>query len=217
MGKVSKSAAKVSKPGNRFHTRRSLHHANPKAMRAHNARVGAVIHAYNSAHSYVYLALMNASSDDSHKATHDIWFSFGSDKAQREFTLAYIRKNERIKPPIRRAFVWALTALNELATLRNDIAHTDMIWAYDRLEAGLLAKDPTRKRLEDRPFDDSWRHLKGDFSALSNYIMDLAWDITFRNTWPSAKRPRLWLSRAENTKRQERNRRAKLKARQRPA
>ena len=213
MSKASKSIARVSRPGDRFHTRRSLHHGNPTAMRSHNARVGAVIHAYNSAHSWVYIAFLHAARNDSHEAARDLWFSFGSDKAQRDFAALYFRRNSMIKPPIKRALVWALNALGELSTLRNDAAHTDMIWAYDRLEPGILSRDQARKRMEDRPFEDNWRHLRGDFSALSNYIMDLAYDVLMENTWPSAKRPRLKLSRAENAKKQERNRQAKQKAR----
>lgn len=216
MSKALSGSVKVSKPGDRFHTRRSLHHGNRKEMNKHNARVGAVIHAYNSAHSYVYLSLLAGARNDSHQATKEMWFSFGSDRGQRDFAINYFRNNRDIKPPIKRALVWAITALNELATFRNDVAHTDMIWAYDKLEAGFLSKDMTRKRLEDRPFDAHWRHLKGDFSALSNYLMDLSWDINWKNTWPSAKRPQLRLARSENAKRQERNRQAKRKARSSP-
>lgn len=204
---------KISRPRDRFHPKRSLPHGNPTALRKHNERVGAVIHAYNSAHSYTYLAWMNAAAKDNHQASHTIWFSFGSDKSQRDFVMNYVRNHKKIKPPIRRSIIWALTALNELAVLRNDIAHTDMMWVYTKMEAGFLPKDGTRKRLEEQPFDKNWRYLKGDFSALSNYIMDLARDITLENTWPSSKRPRLRLSRSKDAKSQERARQAKRKAR----
>lgn len=183
-------------------------------MRRHNERVGAVIHAYNSAHSYTCAVWLHAASKDNHRSIDRIWFSFGSDKSQRDFVINYVQNHAKIKSPIRRAVVWALTALNELAILRNDIAHTDMVWAYTKLEAGFLAKEATRKRFDETPFDENWRHLKGDFSALSNYIMDLAWDITMENTWPSARRPRLKLSRSQDAKSQDRRRRAKKRARQ---
>jgi hypothetical protein len=101
-----------------------------------------------------------------------------------------------------------------LAQHRNDAAHSDMIWHYDRLVPGLIARNQTHTRMEDVSFDRLWRSLQGDFSALSNYLMDLAFDISFENTWPSAQRPKLRLFRSEDTKRQERNRKAKRKARQ---
>jgi hypothetical protein len=91
-----------------------------------------------------------------------------------------------------------------------------MIWHYDHLSPGLIAKDPTHKRFSEAPFDVVWRPLQGDFSALSNYLMDLAWDVLQVSTWPSSKRPRLRLSRSEDTKKQARNRRAKQKARGAP-
>lgn len=212
MSAASKSVGKVSKPGKRFHTKRSLHHGNPAEIRKHNARVGAVIHAYNSAHSWVYLSLMHAARNDSHQAIKEIWFGFMSDNAQRAFALKYFRNNNQIKPPIRRALVWAITELDGLATLRNDAAHTDMIWHYDSLTPGVLPKEATRKRLDTQPFSENWRFLKGDFSALSNYIMDLAYDILFRNTWPSAKRPQLRHSGYQSATTQERKRQAKKKA-----
>lgn len=215
MSKAIASVGKISRPGDRWPTRRSLHHGNPAAMRRHNERVGAVLHAYNSAHSYVYATLMSAASGDSHQATKELWFSLGSDKSQREFVLNYVRNNQNIKTRVRNALIWALTALSELSTLRNDIAHTDMIWAYDKLEAGYLAKDPTRRRFESQPFDENWRYLKGDFSALSNYIMDLSWDVALRNSAPSSRRPRLRLSRGQDSRTQDRKRRSKKKAQQR--
>lgn len=90
MSKALSSVGHISKPGDRWPTRRSLHHGNPAAMRRHNERVGAVIHAYNSAHSYVYATLMSAASTDSHRATREIWFSFGSDKSQRDYVINYV-------------------------------------------------------------------------------------------------------------------------------
>src|SRR5690606_15008972 len=121
------------------------------------------------------------------------------------------RENTAIKAPIRRAITWAIKALNELARHRNDAAHSDMIWYYDRLEPGLIAKDATHERFSAAPFDGKWRSLRGDLSALSNYLMDLHLDVSMGNTWPSAKRPRLVLVRSQDTKKQERNRRAKRK------
>jgi hypothetical protein len=183
-------------------------------MKRHNARVGAVIHAYNAAHASVYMVLSHAAQEDSHEASRELWFSYGSDKAQRDFTVIYCRENAKIKPPIRRAIAWSISALNGLAQHRNDAAHSDMIWHYDRLVPGLIARNQTHTRMEDVSFDRLWRSLQGDFSALSNYLMDLAFDISFENTWPSAQRPKLRLFRSEDTKRQERNRKAKRKARQ---
>src|SRR5690606_2177478 len=112
-----------------------------------------------------------------------------------------------------RALVWAINALNQLATFRNDVVHADMMWAYDKLETGFLSKDKTRERLENSPFDSHWRQLKGDFSAISNYLMDLSLDISFQNTWPSTKRPKLKLVSSKSTKKQVRKPDAKQKAR----
>ena len=85
-------------------------------MRQHNERVGAVIHAYNSAHSFVFAAWLHASWKDNHNASKEIWFAFGSDKSQRDFVINYVRNHKKIKPPIRRALVWAIAALNELGS-----------------------------------------------------------------------------------------------------
>jgi hypothetical protein len=159
------------------------------------------------------MVVSKAAGDDSHHAARELWFSYGSDKAQRDFALIYCRENAGIKPPIRRAIIWAIAALNKLAQHRNDAAHSDMIWAYDRLIPGLIAKNQTHSRMDEVPFEKLWRSLQGDLSALSNYLMDLAYDVMLESTWPSSHRPRLLIVHSEDTKRQKLNRRAKHKSR----
>lgn len=212
MSMFSNEVAKISKPGARFHTRRTLRSGNSTAIKQHNARVGAVIHAYNSAHAALFMVLTSVARKDGHQAIREIWLSYGSDSGQRKFAEAYCRNNVNIKPPLRRAIVWSIRSLGELATLRNDAAHTDMVWYYDRLAPGVLARDGTYQRIEAAPFDGIWRQLQGDFSAISNYLWDLQWDVG-HSTWPSSKRPRLALAKAQSALTQDQRRRAKQKAR----
>jgi hypothetical protein len=211
MSKVAANVGRISKPGARFHPHRTLPDTNKAAIRQHNARVGAVMHAYNSAHAAVYMVTMASSLNDSHQSGRDIWFSYTTDANQRMFAKIYCAGNRDIKPPVRRAIIWAISALDELARHRNDAAHSDMVWAYDRLEHGYLAREGTIKRLQESPFSEKWKPLQGDFSALANYLADLQWDVIFRNTWPSTRRPRLLLVRSKPTKKPGRNHRAKRK------
>jgi len=210
-----KVVGKISKPGDRWHPKRSLHHGNRAAMRQHNARVGAVIHAYNSSHAAVLMVVLGAAGKDSHQAARSLWFNHSTDAAQREFAAIYCRDNFGIRPPIRRAINWALNALKELARHRNDAAHSDMIWHYDRLQPGLITKDAAYARMQEQPFEAIWKKLQGDLSALSNYLMDLYLDVVNNNTWPSSRRPKLLLVHSQSAKVQDRNRKIKQKARER--
>lgn len=216
MGAVLKSIGRISKPGDRLRAKRTLFNATDPAIVRHNQHVGDVLHAYNTAHSAAYSVFFKASYRDSHDAWSSLWHSHATDKGQREFAANYIRDNRLISPTVRKNVLWALAALDELATFRNDVAHSEMLAYYaDTLVPGIATKTAAAERLQRLPFDKHWRALKGDLSALANYLDMLAWDVFAENTWPSSKKPRLQLARSTSAKNQERRRQAKKAARER--
>ncbi|MGH6651861.1 MAG: hypothetical protein ACREB7_12110 [Sphingopyxis sp.] len=215
MGKVHSSVGKVSKPGDRFTARRRLPLQDPKAIARHNRRVGEVLHAYNSAHASVFGVFTFLGMHVDYQHTLDVWHSSGTDKGQRNLLEVAVRHRLKGRKVVQKGILWALGALDELGTFRNDAVHTNMAWYYDEFVPGIGSKEATIKRLEQLPFDKHWRALRGDLIALANYLAVLAYDVLGDNKLPSCKRPRLQLARSRSAETQTRRRQAKKAARER--
>lgn len=221
MGKVRSSSARVSRPGARFHTKRTPDGGLTPEVRRHIARVGRVIYASNQAHASVFIFFVHVSMRDSHKSAENLWHALPSDKMQRDFAEKYISENLFVKGPIRRAFIWSLRCLNELSTHRNDFAHADMWYHYSEADGssglvpGWATKPATKARFSQRPFEDRWKDLCGDLFALANYIDTLAVAAFMQHTWPLSKRPRLKLVRSTSAALQKQKGQAKKDVRDR--
>jgi len=216
MSKVLKGVGRLSKPGDRWHAKRTLSNAADPAIVRHNKHVGDVLHAYNTAHASVYSLFWHAAFRDSHDNCSSLWHSHATDRGQREFAANYIRNNRTISVTLKKNILWALGALDELATFRNDAAHTEMFAYYDdKLVPGIGTKNGTAERLHNLPFDKHWRALKGDLSALANYLHTLSFDVFTKNTWPSSEKPRLQLARSTSATTQGRRRQTKKATRER--
>lgn len=215
MGKVHSSIGKVSKPGARFTARRRIPSPDPKAIARHNRRVGEIVHAYNSAHASVFgvFAFLGMHVDYQH--THDVWHSVATDKGQRNLLEVAVRHRLKDQKVVQKGLLWALGALDELGSFRNVAVHTNMAWYYDEFIPGAGTKDGAIKRLEQLPFDQHWRALRGDLNALASYLAVLAYDVLSGNKLPSCKRPKLQLAQSKSAETQKRRRLAKTAARER--
>lgn len=216
MSKAHRSVGKVSKPGDRFHTTRKPSDPMAGQLKAHNQRVGETIAAYNAAHASCFLLFLKLAADDDYHLAHALWHTARSDSSQRAMLEACARHSPKLSKTMREAILWSLARLTELSSFRNDAAHTEMQWYYDRAIPGLSTKEQTRQRLERLPFETHWKALLGDLWALDEYIAGLNLTLAFRSSRPLHYRPRLRLATSTSRSQQAKARRAKKRARQRP-
>ena len=192
MAKALKIIGKISRPGDRWTARRRLKSGNPRAIASHNRQVGEVLFAFNQAQSALLMSYLTIVGLDKYEMAREIWENHPSDSRQRALLRAYVRHGLR-KRSIRNAFLWAIDAMDNLSKHRNDAVHADVVWHYDRLEPGLLARKSQSARIKDAPLDTIWQNLRGDFAALANYVNDLNLSIWTEASWPLTKRPKLKL------------------------
>lgn len=215
MAEVHRSVGKISKPGNRFVASRRLHQPSPEGIARHNRRVGEIVHAYNTAHASVFGVFLFMGEFEDYQHGLDVWHSSATDKSQRALLEVAVRHKLKKRKSIQKSLLWALAALDELGTFRNDAVHTNMAWYYDAFVPGPGAKDSALKRLEALPLDKHWKALRGDLNALANYLAGLAYDVLRDERRPSHRRPKLQLAQTRSAESQARRRRAKKAARER--
>jgi hypothetical protein len=215
MGKVSSNAAAVSRPGKRFHCSRRWSKLVAGLVKPHNQHVGDVIHAYNSAHAGLFILFWRLVANENYDLAISMWHTAKSDRSQRDLIEAFIANSTEIKKTYKNAILWSITSLNQLASFRNDAAHSEMIWYYDQLIPGLATKPSSQERLLKLPFERHWRKLKGDLIALSIYLIMIDMSISLNERSPSPKRPRLQLVRSTPEHTQKRRRLNKKEARER--
>lgn len=214
MGKALSTVGRISAPGRRFSASRRLHSGNRRAIARHNYQVGEVLHAFNTAQTNLFLVFWRLAGNTDIDLSLDLWESQPSDLGQRKLLEIYVRRVVRRKS-IQNALLWTIAAMNELAEKRNDAVHADVLWYYDKVIPGLGTKRSRRARLEEVPLSTIWHDLRGDLSAVANYVHNLQFDIAFDNAWPSTKRPKLKLVRSTSARRQSQLRQAKREGRER--
>lgn len=215
MGRVSSNGARISKPGKRFTANRTLSPLESNLVRSHGRKIGEVIHAYNAAHAALFVLFWRLAANAKYELAIDLWHTAKSDRSQRDMMEAVVRNTDNLNKTYKKALLWAIGSLNELSQFRNDAAHTDMIWYYDRLIPGLSTRKQIRERLQDLPFEQNWRKLKGDLIALSTYLGLIEISLMCDEPWPLTKRPILQLARSTSEQTQKQRRQAKKAARER--
>lgn len=193
MGKVRADVVHVSKPGDRWSAKRKIHSANPKAVAAHNKRVGEVLHAYNTAQASFYQLFLTVAGDGNSRLAIDLWNSHGSDYSRRNL-LRIFTNNTVQRRLICKSILWSISAMDKLSEHRNDAVHADMIWYYDQMAPGWLASEKRRIRMESAPLEKTWLKLRGDFAVISNYVLDLNLTLWSNESRPLSKRPKLRLT-----------------------
>lgn len=192
MGGVASDVGRISKPGSRFTASRRLSTGNRKAIAQHNYRVGEVLHAFNTAQASFFLVFWRLAADTDIDLATELWDTGSTDLAQRKMLAVFARRKVQ-RASIKRGLLWAIAAMDKLAERRNDAVHADVIWYYDKIIPGLATKRARQERLEQNPFDTIWHDLRGDLSAIANYVFDLHLDLSADHPWPMTKRPKLKL------------------------
>lgn len=194
MGKASSGLGHISVPGDRWPTRRRLHTANPQATARHNRRVGEVVHAYNSAQASFFQLFLTVAGAGNSEFAYSLWNSQGSDHARRNLLRIFIADKIKLRL-IRKSILWSIYAMDQLSQHRNDAVHADMIWYYDHMAPGWLPDEKRRQRMEAFPLEEIWIQLRGDFAAISNYVIALNLTLWTKESRPLSKRPKLMLLR----------------------
>jgi hypothetical protein len=201
----------MSKPGQRWTASRKTPSSRFPDLANHNRRVGEVVHAYNNAQASFFILFYRLVGED-YQLASKLWHTQPSDSAQRSLLDPFVQSRIRRKL-VRNGLIWALKAMNELSTFRNDAVHSEMLWYYEKLVPGLSTKPERRKRLLELPFEQIWRKLRGDLWAIAVYVSDLDQDVQLDNPRPSTERPRLLLARSMSADTQAKRSRAKKAAR----
>lgn len=179
-------------------------------------QIGEVLHAWNGAHGALFRVFVDVVSMGNYDLAHSVWHSVQSDKYQRDMLESFVRhKFDRKKRSFRAAILWSIAALNELSTRRNDIAHSEMAYFYERPEPGMSIKAAAAKRLEEMPISKQWRKLRGDLNALANYLDYISLSLWMNYPRPLPRRPRLQLVHSKTEQTQKRRHRAKKAVRER--
>ena len=198
MSQARAGIGKISKPGDRFTARRRILSGNPIAIGKHNRQVGEVLYAFNQAQAEFLFLFYTIFGLEKSELAREIWDSNKSDRRQRDLLKSYVAHTVKRKS-ICNAILWALDAMDKLSVRRNDAAHSDVRWHYDRLAVGLLPTAAQEERIQVQPLDTHWHSLRGDLAALANYVSDLNLTIGFAEPRPLTKRPRLKLVKPKPT------------------
>ena len=192
MSKANAGVGKISRPGSRFTAVRKIQTGNRAAIERHNRQVGEVVYAYNHAQASFLLIFYSIIGWDKHELTRAIWDTQPSDRGQRGLLRAYVTHAVE-KKAFQKAIIWCLDAMDIISQKRNDAVHSDISWFYDCLGTGLLTSKNRADRLVNEPLDSIWRDIRGDLSALNNYLSDLSLNLQSKDRWPLTKRPKLKL------------------------
>lgn len=215
MSAVRGDIGKISKPRQRFTPERRQRDVHEPTVAAHNQRVGEIIHAYNLAHSNLFVIFRRLAPEPTQDAALDLWHTSKTDRGQREMLAAMVKHTNKLGGVYRNAIMWAIGRLGELSEYRNNAAHVEMRHYYDVAVIGASAKHSAAIDLKNSPIDKHHRDLVGDLFALGNYLFDIEVDLLMGEALPSSRRPRLKLARSVSAAAQKQKKKAKKAARDR--
>jgi hypothetical protein len=177
--------------------------------------VGEITLAWNSAHANLYQIFGTVIMDYDWDMASAIWHSFQSDSAQRNMLESSLNQKLDLAPQHRRALIWSISILNRLATHRNEIVHSDVLFFGSEFAPGPGVRPQFYDRMTELPINKKWRLLSGDLHAVSNYLHGIFMALIFATSRPLLRKPRLLFSRSKTASSQEARRRAKKAARER--
>jgi hypothetical protein len=173
-----------------------------RAVRQHAWHVGEIAWAWNQLHAVLFTLFWELLDSDSWEVCYAIWHSFPSDSAQRAMLKSVAVA--RLTPQSRglSAVQWVIKQTDSLSGHRNDAVHSAVVYT---VQAGpppkailkpdeITSRKAALERLAAAPLDKTWRRLRGDLVALTDYSVRLVNTLPFLGTpeappWPL--RPRL--------------------------
>ena len=215
MGKAAIGAATFITAKSRFPSSRRGPTISRVEDAAHAKALGEVLHAWNRAHAALFMVFARIATDNDHEFALALWHTAQGDKVQRDMLQAAANARLQKRKSHLNAITWAINAMNEIGSYRNDITHSEMTFYYTRLVPGLTAKKQSLKRLEQRRLDKNWLAVRGDLHALANYLEHIQFGLWMKMPRPLSQRPKLRFVRSTSLASQERRRRAKKAAQQR--
>lgn len=216
MGQISKDAVTVITSNTRFPPSRRPPWAKSPAERLHIRHVGEIVHAWNQAHGMLFHVFSVVIVDGDIELAHAIWHTTQSDKGQREMLDAAVRvKFPSPTNSYRTAILWALSAMSDLGTHRNDAVHAQILGGHPEPLPGLSVRTSVADRLELSSVSNHWRLMRGDLYAIFNYLDGIYLGLWQQFPRPLSRRPKLQFARTVSASSQNRSRRKKRQARER--
>lgn len=167
MGPSSREASSIITADTRFSPSRRPPQPRTSAERQHIRHIGEIVHAWNHAHGVLFHVFSVVVADDNISLAHALWHSIQSDKGQRAMLSAVVRdKYPKSENSIRAAILWAVAALDQLGTHRNDAAHVDIIAGHPEIIPGMSTKAASSERLEKSPVS---KHAHNERRSLRHY------------------------------------------------
>jgi hypothetical protein len=216
MSKVSREVAVIMDENSRFPASRRPMNGLSTIERRHIRHVGEIVHAWNVAHGTLFKVFTFVATDWDWHFAHALWHSVSTDKGQRDMVEVFVNEKREAPPPLLKdGILWAIRALNELATYRNDATHVEILRNHPEFVPEVSAKPGTVDRFAASPLASHWRRLRGDLYAIANYLDGIHWALWFGGRRPLSRRPRLLFARTKSGRSQNQRRRAKKSARER--
>jgi hypothetical protein len=190
--------------------------------RKHAHQVGEVITAWNDLQGSLYWIFKDIINDTPDVALA-IWHTIASDRIQRDMlmSIAEIKfsQNSRVYKQIK----WVKERADDLSPYRNDPSHTQMAFLITDSGNMMLGPDESTgktasvERLKANPLNQTYRKLRGDFQALSEFSLAISVYIRVPDRASLPYRPRLLSIPTKKPKRsQKRRRREKSSTRTQP-
>ncbi|WP_397582809.1 hypothetical protein [Sphingorhabdus sp.] len=217
MGKVSRNVSTVITASTRFPALRSAPRKRTNAEKLHIKHVGEIVHASNQAHGALFHVFMTVACGRFEiELAHGLWHSVQSDNGQRAMLEAAVKA--RFPKPTnsyRTGILWAIAALNNLSTHRNDAAHVEIISGFPEIIPAMSSKRSSSERLEKSPLAKHWRVMRGDLFAITHYL-----EAVYIGLWndfprPLSRRPKLQFARTTSESTQQKRRLTKKLAQER--
>lgn len=183
---------------------------------AHAKALGEVLHAWNRAHAALFSVFVRIATDNDWNLALALWRTGSGDKLQRDLLEAAANVRLAERKSYLNAVKWALASMATIGEYRNAITHTEMIFAYNRLVAGITAKDTHANTLTAKQrLDQNWRSVRGDLHAIAAYLDGVQLGLSLAMPRPLTRRPRLRFVRSSSAATQKRRHQAKKAAKQR--
>lgn len=215
MGVVAAGAFTPITAASRFPSSRRGPAVSRAADSAYAKALGEVLHAWNRAHAALFIVFVRVATDNDFNLALAIWNTGSSDKVQRDMLEATALVRLAKRKSYLSAVKWALAAMAEIGTYRNDITHGEMQYYYTRLMPGMTVNESRADRLMRRRLDKNWRAVRGDLHALAAYLEHIQFSLWMGMPRPLSRRPRLRFVHSTSARTLERRRQAKKAAKQR--
>ncbi len=187
----------------------------------HAFHIGMMLYSWNRAHAKLFALFKHLLNKENEELTTGLWYTIKDDSSQRRMLAAVVASLSGDLKYYRQPLLWAIKAMDAIATYRNDAAHAEMQLFLDLDGSGQFFspsdfnKSELIRRLEEKPVSETWQKVCGDLNAIYNYLNHIDFSLRLSAHRPLTRRPSLQSVRIDTAQSQAKRRRAKLAVRER--